>query len=280
MRWEAAPVPSPAALVEPQHADSIAEPAASSDVVWPNETAGTAERAIVTEATSPLMRFNIWKDEILAWFRTLVSAAVYATLIVTFGFQVARVEGQSMAPTLADHDRLIVNKLTYRLSSPRRGDIVMLYYPPEPGQAFVKRVIAEEGDTVRIDDGRVYRERRADRRRLRAARVSAATTTSGRTVRPAGLLLRDGRPSQQQLRQPPLGHGAEEIHHRQGAAAMVAHPDRAGVLTPARTVEDRYTEVARVLNQRSVLNLLVAIAKIILGTATGAVSILSDGFHR
>ncbi|HUR19262.1 MAG TPA: hypothetical protein VMZ90_00545, partial [Vicinamibacterales bacterium] len=39
-------------------------------------------------------------EELFAWAKTLTSAAVYATLIVTFGFQVARVEGQSMAPTL------------------------------------------------------------------------------------------------------------------------------------------------------------------------------------
>jgi hypothetical protein len=58
-------------------------------------------------------------DEAVAWFKTLASAAIYATLIVTFGFQVARVEGQSMAPTLEDQDRLIVNKLAYRLSEPR-----------------------------------------------------------------------------------------------------------------------------------------------------------------
>ena len=41
---------------------------------------------------------------------------------MTFGFQVARVEGQSMAPTLEDQDRLIVNKAVYRISEPRRGD--------------------------------------------------------------------------------------------------------------------------------------------------------------
>jgi len=96
------------------------------------------------------------RDEVLAWVKTLFSAAVYATLIVTFGFQVARVEGQSMAPTLADQDRLIVNKLAYRLADPRRGDIVMLYYPINPEKSFVKRVIAEENDVVRIVDGRVY----------------------------------------------------------------------------------------------------------------------------
>jgi signal peptidase I len=96
------------------------------------------------------------REELVAWVKTLGSAAVYATLIVTFGFQVARVEGQSMAPTLQDQDRLIVNKAVYRLSAPRRGDIVMLYYPLNPDKSFVKRVIAEENDTVRITDGRVY----------------------------------------------------------------------------------------------------------------------------
>jgi signal peptidase I len=96
-------------------------------------------------------------EELLAWFKTLASAAVYATLIVTFGFQVARVEGQSMAPTLADQDRLIVNKLAYRLGEPQVGDIVMLYYPVDPNKSFVKRVIAEELDNVRIVNGRVYR---------------------------------------------------------------------------------------------------------------------------
>jgi signal peptidase I len=81
---------------------------------------------------------------------------VYATLIVTFLFQVARVEGQSMSPTLEDQDRLIVNKFAYRLGHPRRGDIVMLYYPLNPDKSFVKRVIGEEGDEVRIVGGRVY----------------------------------------------------------------------------------------------------------------------------
>ncbi len=108
------------------------------------------------KASSTLDKFVVLRDELFAWVKTLFSAAVYATLIVTFGFQVARVEGLSMAPTLQDQDRLIVNKLIYRLSSPRRNDIVMLYYPANPDKSFVKRVVAEEGDTIRIVDGRVY----------------------------------------------------------------------------------------------------------------------------
>ncbi len=106
-----------------------------------------------TDATSAWVRVG---HEMVAALKTLVSAAVYATLIVTFGFQVARVDGLSMAPTLEDHDRLIVNKLVYELGEPRPGDIVMLYYPLNPEKMFVKRVIAKEGDSVRIVDGHVY----------------------------------------------------------------------------------------------------------------------------
>ncbi len=103
------------------------------------------------------MWLNRLGEELVAWLKTLASAAVYATLIVTFGFQVARVEGMSMAPTLQDQDRLIVNKLAYRIGDPKVGDIVMLYYPLKPEKSFVKRIIAEEGDQVRIVDGRVFR---------------------------------------------------------------------------------------------------------------------------
>jgi signal peptidase I len=107
-------------------------------------------------AAPAVVGLSHFREELVAWLKTLLSAAVYATLIVTFGFQVARVEGQSMAPTLADQDRLIVNKFAYRVGEPQVGDIVMLYYPLNPDKSFVKRVIAQEGDEVRIVDGRVY----------------------------------------------------------------------------------------------------------------------------
>jgi signal peptidase I len=96
-------------------------------------------------------------EELLAWFKTLVSAAVYATLIVTFGFQVARVEGESMAPTLENQDRLIVNKFAYRLHKPQVGDIVMLYWPVDPDKSFVKRIVAGPGDTIRSVNGHLFR---------------------------------------------------------------------------------------------------------------------------
>jgi len=113
-------------------------------------------QVMLAPAEEPVGAWKRMGREIVAGVQTLLSAAVYATLIVTFGFQVARVDGLSMAPTLEDHDRLIVNKLVYELGEPRPGDIVMLYYPLNPEKMFVKRVIAKEGDAVRIVDGRVY----------------------------------------------------------------------------------------------------------------------------
>ena len=134
--------------------DETTPPAVAADDALQLET--PLPLSIDQDSTQVIRRLAVWRDEFFAWVRTLASAAVYATLIVTFGFQVARVEGLSMAPTLADQDRLIVNKLEYRLHAPQRGDIVMLYYPVDPNKSFVKRVIAEDGDTVRVVDGRVY----------------------------------------------------------------------------------------------------------------------------
>ena len=60
---------------------------------------------------------------------------------------------------------------------------------------------------------------------------------------------------------------------------MVADPHGSGVLTSVSAADQRYGQVARVLYQVLFLNLAVAVAKIALGTYTGAVSIVSDGFH-
>jgi signal peptidase I len=121
------------------------------------EVADSASAPVVERSLEPSRnRLSLWTTEVLLWFKTLASAAIYATLIVTFVAQIARVEGFSMAPTLADQDRLVVNKLIYLVHAPQRGDVVMLYYPEDPDKSFVKRVIGEPGDVIRIADGHVF----------------------------------------------------------------------------------------------------------------------------
>src|SRR4029450_5070557 len=82
----------------------------------PNEAPpfSAATDADILRPAPAALRLAQLKEALDAWVKPLVSAAVYAILIVTFGIQVARVEGQSMAPTLEDQDRLIVTKLQYR----------------------------------------------------------------------------------------------------------------------------------------------------------------------
>ena len=91
----------------------------------------------------------------LAGVPLLLFAVLLFTVATTFVVQSVRVEGHAMAPALDDQERVFVNKLAYRSGNPQHGDIVMFYYPLKPEKSFVKRLIAAEGDSVRILDGRV-----------------------------------------------------------------------------------------------------------------------------
>jgi signal peptidase I len=147
------------APVPPPHLDSAPRPREMADEGL--SASYSLQDPSLPDGGAALNTMPVWMnrvgEELVAWVKTLASAGVYAALIVTFGFQVARVEGLSMAPTLEHQDRLVVNKLAYRLHDPQIGDIVMLYYPLDPKKSFVKRVIAKEGDRMRIVGGKVYR---------------------------------------------------------------------------------------------------------------------------
>ena len=78
-------------------------------------------------------------------------------LFITFVAQRTEVSGQSMEPTLHDGDSLLVDKVTYRFSDPKRYDIVIFPYQYGNRQYFIKRVIGLPGETVRVDtDGKIY----------------------------------------------------------------------------------------------------------------------------
>jgi signal peptidase I len=106
---------------------------------------------------APAERMNAGRTAFLAMAGVPLGVVtlLVAVLLVTFILQPARIEGSAMAPTLADHERVLVNKLVYRATDPQLGDIVMMQYPLNPDKVFVKRIVAREGDTVRIVDGGV-----------------------------------------------------------------------------------------------------------------------------
>lgn len=81
------------------------------------------------------------------WVGAAIFSLAFVALVFTFLFRIVGVVGKSMLPTLHDGDRLVITRLFYQ---PKRGDIVIInMHDDEP---LVKRVIAVEGDRLRIDE--------------------------------------------------------------------------------------------------------------------------------
>ena len=116
--------------------------------------------------------------EILEWILTIVVAIAVALPIRAFGFELVRVEGESMDNTLANGEIMFVTKFDYAStwlsfpwqdaetkekaahittgSNPQRFDVVICRYPGRGDTNFVKRVVGLPGDTVEIRDGYLY----------------------------------------------------------------------------------------------------------------------------
>ncbi len=98
---------------------------------------------------------SVWK-EVKDWTVSILVALALAFLIRTFIVELYIVEGPSMRPTLESQERLVVNKFIYRFRPPEKGEILVFRYPRDKTRDFIKRVIATEGDTIEIKEGRVY----------------------------------------------------------------------------------------------------------------------------
>jgi signal peptidase I len=66
------------------------------------------------------------------------------------------VNGASMDPNFFDGDYLIIDEISYRFNEPKRGDVIVFRYPLDPSQFFIKRVVGLPGETVKIEDGKVF----------------------------------------------------------------------------------------------------------------------------
>ncbi len=92
----------------------------------------------------------------LDFLKTVVIIVILAALIRQFVIQPFIVDGQSMEPNFDNSDYLITDKISYRLHTPSRGEVVIFHPPDNPGVNYLKRIIGLPGDTVKISNGDVY----------------------------------------------------------------------------------------------------------------------------
>ena len=114
----------------------------------------------------------------IEWVIVVAGALIVAVVIKTFLFQAFYIPSVSMEPTLKVGDRVLVNKLSYKLHDVHRGDIVVFERPSTDPQTvegcdgksvtitpqknaeevhdLIKRVIAVGGETIEARAGKIY----------------------------------------------------------------------------------------------------------------------------
>ncbi len=116
----------------------------------------TLGAAVNDPKRNPIASINKDRNSTFGWLRDiLIPVAVSLSVIMLF-YPPVRVEGTSMVPMLQDQDRLLINKLAYRMGAIHRGDVVVFQYPRDTSKSYIKRVIALPGDRLRIEHGRVF----------------------------------------------------------------------------------------------------------------------------
>ena len=113
----------------------------------------TARRTIDSYVLKDYNRWYVYVILILMSTGSSVQISFHlrASLLEAFRVPVA-----SNYPTIIPNDRFLANKLAYKNSDPKRGDLVVFINPENRRQNYIKRVVAVAGDTVEIKDGQLH----------------------------------------------------------------------------------------------------------------------------
>jgi signal peptidase I len=98
---------------------------------------------------------NAWKG-LKEWLQVIVIALIISLPIRFFVAEPFIVQGASMDPTFSTGQFLIVDRLSYHLSNPSRGDVIIFEYPNDPNLYYIKRIIGLPNETVDLRDGHVF----------------------------------------------------------------------------------------------------------------------------
>lgn len=94
---------------------------------------------------------------IIIWVVEIAAVIGLAFLLITYGVERTAMHGVSMEPTLSDGNSILINKLIYRISSPKRYDVVVFKQSGKEHSYYtIKRVIGLPGETIEIKSGAVF----------------------------------------------------------------------------------------------------------------------------
>lgn len=97
------------------------------------------------------------KSKLREWAETIVTSFALVLILFTFAMKPFKIPSGSMEDTLQVGDMLFVDRFLYWIQEPKRGDIIVFKAPPENLKVdYIKRVVAVEGDTMELKDGKVY----------------------------------------------------------------------------------------------------------------------------
>ena len=87
--------------------------------------------------------------------KVIILALVIVVPIRMFVFQPFLVRGESMEPNFHQGDYLVIDELSFRFRDPGRGEVIVLKFPGDTSQRYIKRIIGLPGETVKVQDGKV-----------------------------------------------------------------------------------------------------------------------------
>lgn len=88
--------------------------------------------------------------------QTIVLSAAIFVIIYLFAGQPHLVRGSSMEPNFHNGDYILTEKVSYRFSGPKRGDVIIFKAPNRPDADYIKRVIGLPGEKIKVVAGKIY----------------------------------------------------------------------------------------------------------------------------
>lgn len=145
-------------------------------------TSPATDRVASTRWRYRRRRFEKWFGprgaSFVEWALVIVGAILLALVVKVFLLQAFYIPSLSMSPTLHEGDRVLVNKLSYRLHDVNRGDVIVFERPASETSStipdLIKRVVGLPGESISFIDGAVY----VDGKRLDESYLSDGTVTS------------------------------------------------------------------------------------------------------